>query len=45
MMEFGVINNTTNEEEIIFGYNVMDALRRAKMNVTEWTVIYVEFID
>lgn len=45
MMEYGIINNVTKEENIIFGYNVADAFRRSKLNSSEWSISYAEFID
>ena len=45
MKEFGIININTNEERIIFGYNVNDAYRRAKVNAIQWTIVYVDYID
>lgn len=45
MIEFGIKNIHTEEENIIFGYNVADAYRRAGLNMNEWNTTYYEYID
>ena len=45
MYEFGIINNKSNRQTIIFGRNLAHAFRRAKLNEIEWTVTYVDYAD
>lgn len=45
MIEFGIKNIHTKEENIIFGYNVADAYRRAGLDMNEWNTTYCEYID
>lgn len=45
MFEFGIRNIHTGEEDIMFGYNIADAYRRAKLDTNEWHVTYCEYID
>lgn len=45
MTEYGIYNNNTNEETIIYGYNFEDACRRANLNPQEWEVIYRVYVD
>ena len=45
MIEFGIVNIKTNEERHMFGYNIADAYRRAKLDMNEWHITYCEYID
>lgn len=45
MYEFDIINKATNEENIIFGYDKKDAFRRYNLNISEWEVWMVTYID
>jgi hypothetical protein len=45
MKEFYITNIHTKKENIIFGYNPADAFRRAKLNLNEWTIDWVEYVD
>lgn len=45
MKEFHITNIHTKEENIIFGYNPADAFRRAKLNLNEWTIDWIEYVD
>lgn len=45
MFEFGVTNIKTNESTVIFGYNIADACRRSKLDVTVLYIDYTEYID
>ena len=45
MWEFTVRNKTTNQENIIFGYNERDAFRRAGYNIEEWETLYYYYVD
>ena len=45
MYEFGLIKLATGEEKIIFGYNINNAFKRAKLNPAEYVVNYREYVD
>ena len=45
MIEFGIMNVKTEEEKVMFGYNIADAYRRAKLDMNEWHITYCEYID
>ena len=45
MLEFGSRNIHTGEEDIIFGYNIADAYRRAGLDMNTWHTTYCEYID
>lgn len=45
MFEFGITNIKNNETAVIFGYNIADAYRRAKLDMNEWHITYCEYID
>lgn len=45
MFEFGITNIKTHETNTMFGYNIADAYRRAKLDMTIWHIDYVEYID
>lgn len=45
MIEFGIVNIHTNENDIMFGYNVADAYKRHGRDMNEWYITYCEFID
>lgn len=43
MYEFTIINNKTNEEDIVFGYSYDDAMKNR--DKTEWTLLFRDYID
>lgn len=45
MYEIEIRNNKTNEERILFGYSIKHAMEKKGLNLTEWTVLSVEYID
>lgn len=45
MYEFKITKLATGEESIIFGYDMANAFRRAKLNPAEWVVWDREYID
>lgn len=45
MYEIEVRNVKTNETTILFGYSLMDAFRRAKLDMTDWEINYMEYVD
>lgn len=45
MYEFGITHNHCGMTTVIYGYNVMDAFKRAGKDSTLWTVDYIEYID
>lgn len=45
MYEFFIENIYTAEEKIVYGYNIKNALERAKLPATEWGVVYMEYVD
>lgn len=45
MREYGVMNNKTNEQIVIFGYSVDNAFLRSKKDKSEWTILWSEYID
>jgi hypothetical protein len=45
MCEFGITNIKTQESRVMFGYNIADAYRRSKLDMTVWYIDYVEYID
>jgi hypothetical protein len=45
MYEYYVANIYTGEEKIVYGYNVKDAFRGAKLTPIEWGVVYAEYVD
>jgi hypothetical protein len=45
MYEYYIESIYTGEEKVVHGYNVEDALRRAKLAPIEWGVVYVEYVD
>ena len=45
MYELIIRNIKTNEEMIIFGYTAFDAFRRAELELTEWVVTDLEYVD
>ena len=45
MREYGVMNNTTNEQIVIFGYSVDNAFLRSGKDKGAWTVLWSEYID
>lgn len=46
MWEFDIVNKTTQEYSIIFGYSLSDAFKRSpSLNPDEWECIGQEYID
>ena len=45
MYEYTIENRQTLELDIIFGYNVKDAFKRANLLPFEWDVLCAEYID
>ena len=45
MYEFGLTKLATGEEEIIFGYDISNAFKRANLNPAEYVVNYREYVD
>lgn len=45
MYEFRISKLATGEESFIFGYDLSNAFKRAKLNPTEWVVWSREYID
>ena len=45
MYELTIRNIKTNEEMIIFGYTTFDAFRRANLELTDWVVTDLEYVD
>lgn len=45
MKEYGIINTNTNEINVMFGRNPMDAYERSGLNASEWVIDYVDYID
>ena len=45
MNEYTIIENATKEQRIIFGYNWNDALRRAKLQDAEVTMLDWAYVD
>ena len=45
MYEYIIENNQTLETNVIFGYDMTSAFRKAKLNPAEWVVLDREYID
>lgn len=45
MYEFRITKLATGEESIMFGYDISNAYKRAKLNPAEWVVYSREYID
>lgn len=45
MYEFRITKLSNGEETFIFGYNIENAYKRAKLNPAEWVVWSREYID
>lgn len=45
MYEIEARNVKTDETTILFGYSLTDAFRRAKLDITDWEINYIEYID
>ena len=45
MFEFTIKNHKTNEEDIIFGYSMADAMRRNRLNPIEWNIVSMNYAD
>lgn len=46
MYEYEIRNLKTNEERILFGYTLENAMRKAGIETTnEWKLVYAEYID
>lgn len=42
---FYLVNNKTNEETCIYGYNIKNAWSRTKLNPADWTCVNYEYVD
>ena len=45
MYEFRITKLATGEESVMFGYDINNAYKRAKLNPAEWVVYSREYID
>ena len=45
MYEITLMNRTTGEEAILFGYTVAKAMDKGGYTKEEWTVIDMEYVD
>lgn len=45
MYEYRITKLSNGEENIIFGYSIENAYKRAKLNPAEWVVYGREYID
>lgn len=45
MYEFTIKNIHTAETAIIFGYSTKRAFERAKLNPSEWIILFADYID
>lgn len=45
MYEYRIAKLSNGEENTIFGYNIENAYKRAKLNPAEWVVYSREYID
>ena len=45
MFEFGIRNIHTEEENVMFGYNIADAYHRSKLDMSTWHITYADYID
>ena len=45
MYEFGLIKLATGEQDIVFGYNINNAFKRANLNPEEYAVTYTVYVD
>jgi hypothetical protein len=45
MYEYRIGNLATGKEEILFGHDINNAFRRAKLNPAEWVVYSREYVD
>ena len=45
MYEFRISNLATGKESFIFGYNMINAFKRAGLNPAEWVVYDKEYVD
>jgi hypothetical protein len=45
MYEYRIVNKTTEEEIVIFGYTYADACKRKKIDPNENLVINCEYVD
>lgn len=45
MYEYRITKLSNGEETFIFGYNIENAYKRAKLNPAEWVVYSREYID
>ena len=45
MWEYGIYNRVTDEEDVIFGYDFLNACIRRGINPDEWEIIYRDYAD
>lgn len=45
MYEYGIYNEKTGEQSVMFGRTIEDARRRSGKSVEDWTVYYSEYVD
>ena len=45
MYEITIINKTTNEERVLFGYSIAKAFEKVGYTYEEWIVVDIEYID
>lgn len=45
MYEFTIVNNKTNEERIIFGYDYTTAMEKFNYDKKEWAFVCRDYID
>lgn len=45
MYEIKISKPETGENKLIFGYSLSNAFRRAKLDSSEWEVLYMEYVD
>lgn len=45
MWEYSIYNRGTNQQDIIFGYDLADAFRRAGLDGRQWNVTIATYVD
>lgn len=45
MYEYRIMNKTTGETSIMFGYTFKDAAKRWNVDLTKWEVLSCEYVD
>lgn len=45
MYEFTILNKRTNEERILFGHSIKHTFQKYNLDMSDWEVILVEYID